>query len=122
VHTDLYDRDIFNIVWGPAVAAVKYIFDTAQNENVVQKAIGGFKQCAWLAAHFGLSDVFDKMVITLSNFTGLMAEVCMPFMMFVSCRRLGKIRHPPVTANVALDQWRKVQMMFEAAFVFASRL
>ena len=46
---------------------------------MVQSAMSGFQKCAVVSAHFGLSDVFDNIIITLCKFTGLpdsQAEVC----------------------------------------------
>ncbi|KNC75583.1 hypothetical protein SARC_11898 [Sphaeroforma arctica JP610] len=69
-----FDRDVFLIVWKPVIAAVKYIFDTATTDTLVQRAINGFQKSTTLAASYGLSEVVDKMVISLTNFTSLLAS------------------------------------------------
>lgn len=66
-----YDQNIFLQVWGPTVAALSYVFDTATNEAVVQRATAGFRWCAELCARFGLCDVFDNLVVALCKRTGL---------------------------------------------------
>ena len=43
VTTSEYDQDLFLVAWGPTVAAVSYVFDIAEDKNIVQKAIGGFR-------------------------------------------------------------------------------
>lgn len=47
-------------------------FDTAQDDNTLQKAISGFHQCAMLSAHFELYNVFDAIVVNLATMTGLL--------------------------------------------------
>ena len=37
------------------------------------KSIDGFHKCASVSAHYGLSDVFDNLIISLCKFTGLLA-------------------------------------------------
>lgn len=65
----LYDHDLFTLVWGPTVAAVSFVFDKSQDEVIVGKAIGGFRKCAAIAAHYGMSDVFDNLIINLCKFS-----------------------------------------------------
>ncbi|KAI9318923.1 hypothetical protein BX666DRAFT_1854919 [Dichotomocladium elegans] len=72
--TTAYDRDLFQLAWKPALAAIAYAFDTAQDDGTLQKAISGFHQCAMLSAHFHLYDVFDAIVINLATMTGLLEE------------------------------------------------
>ena len=61
--------------WTPAptVAALSFVFDTALDDDVTGKAIAGFHKCASVSAHYGLSDVFDNLIISLCKFTGLLA-------------------------------------------------
>ena len=55
------------------VAALSFVFDTALDDDVTGKAISGFHKCASVSAHYGLSDVFDNLIISLCKFTGLLA-------------------------------------------------
>lgn len=71
--TGTYDRDLFAIVWGPTVAALSFVFDKSIHDTVIQKSIAGFRKCAMISAHYGLSDVFDNLVISLCKFTGLLS-------------------------------------------------
>ena len=57
----------------PTVAALSFVFDTALDDDVTGKAISGFHKCASVSAHYGLSDVFDNLIISLCKFTGLLA-------------------------------------------------
>eukprot|EP00731_Ephydatia_muelleri_P005733 Em0002g1909a len=72
VATSEYDQDLFLMAWGPTVAAVSYVFDIAEDKNIVQKAIGGFSKCASIAAHYEVTEVFDNLVISLCKFTTLL--------------------------------------------------
>ncbi|KAI8082800.1 uncharacterized protein BX664DRAFT_366573 [Halteromyces radiatus] len=70
--TSSYDKAMFEMSWKPAIAAISYAFNTAQDDDTLQKAISGFHQCAMLSAHFGLYDVFDSIVVNLATMTGLL--------------------------------------------------
>lgn len=72
--TGAFDRDLFGIVWGPTVAALSFVFDKSNDEVIIQKAISGFRKCAMISAHYGMSDVFDNLVISLCKFTTLLTS------------------------------------------------
>ncbi|EDV25608.1 uncharacterized protein TRIADDRAFT_24514 [Trichoplax adhaerens] len=67
-----YDQDLFLLIWGPTVAALSYIFDNASDEMIVQKAVNGFRRCALISSFYGLTKVFDSLVISLCKSTLLM--------------------------------------------------
>jgi len=67
----LYDTDLFAMSWGSTVSALSYVFDKSQDESIIQKAITGFKKCALISANFGMSQVFDNLMVSLCKFTGL---------------------------------------------------
>ncbi|KAI9483078.1 MAG: hypothetical protein EXX96DRAFT_478742 [Benjaminiella poitrasii] len=70
--TSAYDKAVFELTWKPVVAAISYVFSTAQDDDILQKAITGFRHCASLAAHFELYDIFDSIIINLATMTGLL--------------------------------------------------
>ncbi|XP_040905409.1 Golgi-specific brefeldin A-resistance guanine nucleotide exchange factor 1 isoform X2 [Toxotes jaculatrix] len=69
-----YDHDLFTMTWGPTIAALSYVFDKSLDDSIIQKAITGFRKCAMIAAHYGFSDVFDNLIISLCKFTTLSSE------------------------------------------------
>ncbi|XP_059677397.1 Golgi-specific brefeldin A-resistance guanine nucleotide exchange factor 1 isoform X1 [Gavia stellata] len=69
-----YDHDLFTMTWGPTIAALSYVFDKSLEETIIQKAISGFRKCAMISARYGLSDVFDNLIISLCKFTALSSE------------------------------------------------
>ncbi|KAM9848105.1 Golgi-specific brefeldin A-resistance guanine nucleotide exchange factor 1 [Aulostomus maculatus] len=71
---DSYDHDLFTMTWGPTIAALSYVFDKSLDDNIIQKAITGFRKCAMIAAHYGFNDVFDNLIISLCKFTTLSSE------------------------------------------------
>ncbi|XP_018008715.1 Golgi-specific brefeldin A-resistance guanine nucleotide exchange factor 1-like isoform X2 [Hyalella azteca] len=66
-----FDRDLFGICWGPTVASLSYVFDKSVDDAFIQKSLSGFKKCASISARYGMSDVFDNLVVSLCKFTGL---------------------------------------------------
>ncbi|CCM03853.1 uncharacterized protein FIBRA_06002 [Fibroporia radiculosa] len=70
-----FDIDMFKTVWKPVVSAIAYAFITFEDDYIIERAITGFRQCATLARHFDLPDVFDYVVVQLSQATGLISEM-----------------------------------------------
>ena len=66
-----YDAELFEITWGPTVHALGYAFDRSNDPSIIQKAVAGFGKCAKISAFYNKSDVFDNLIITLCNKTGL---------------------------------------------------
>ncbi|KAI6172463.1 Golgi-specific brefeldin A-resistance guanine nucleotide exchange factor 1 [Aphelenchoides besseyi] len=66
------DRDLFNTIWGPATAALSYIFDRSEEKSTLLKALNGYGNCATVAAYYGMTDVFDNLIIHLCKFSTLM--------------------------------------------------
>ncbi|KAM9561149.1 Golgi-specific brefeldin A-resistance guanine nucleotide exchange factor 1-like isoform 4-T5 [Salvelinus alpinus] len=69
-----YDHDLFTMTWGPTIAALSYVFDKSLDDTIIQRAIAGFRKCAMISAHYGFSDVFDNLIISLCKFTTLSSE------------------------------------------------
>jgi len=67
----MFDHNLFGLSWGPAVAALSYIFDKSSDPEVLRRALDGFSKCAMIAAHYAMSDVLDNLIISLTKFTML---------------------------------------------------
>jgi golgi-specific brefeldin A-resistance guanine nucleotide exchange factor 1 len=66
-----YNHEIFSIVWGQTISALSFVYDKSLELSVIKKTINGFQKCAQVAAYYGMSDVFDNIVISLCKFTSL---------------------------------------------------
>ncbi|KAH9901236.1 Sec7-domain-containing protein [Cubamyces lactineus] len=73
-NTSLFDEDMFKAVWRPVVSAIAYAFITFDDDYIIERAIAGFRQCATLARHFDMPDVFDFVVVSLSQATSLLSD------------------------------------------------
>ncbi|CAK5279479.1 unnamed protein product [Mycena citricolor] len=73
-NTNLFDVDMFKALWKPLISAIAYAFISFDDDYVIQRAITGFRQCATLAGQFQLPDVFDFVVVSLSQATSLLTE------------------------------------------------
>ncbi|KAG6833469.1 hypothetical protein H0H87_006041 [Tephrocybe sp. NHM501043] len=73
-NSSVFDIDMFKIVWKPVISAIAYAFTSFEEEYIIQRSIAGFKQCATLAGHFRLPDVFDFVVVSLSEATSLLSD------------------------------------------------
>uniref|UniRef100_A0A914HUN0 SEC7 domain-containing protein n=1 Tax=Globodera rostochiensis TaxID=31243 RepID=A0A914HUN0_GLORO len=59
------DRDLFCVIWGPLTAALHYVINKSEDETILAKCLSGYRKCASIAAHFGMTDVFDTLIIHL---------------------------------------------------------
>ncbi|KAF8078137.1 hypothetical protein FPV67DRAFT_1464319 [Lyophyllum atratum] len=73
-NSSLFDVDMFKIVWKPVISAIAHAFISFEEEYIIQRSIAGFRQCATLAGHFRLPDVFDFVVVSLSEATSLLSD------------------------------------------------
>ncbi|KAG6819604.1 hypothetical protein H0H93_010328 [Arthromyces matolae] len=69
-----FDIELFKAAWKPVISAIAYAFISFEEEYVIQRSISGFRQCATLAGHFQLPDVFDFVVVSLSEATSLLSD------------------------------------------------
>ena len=77
----MFDHDLFSLIWGPAIAALSYVFDktsvddpagaVAGGPDMIERTMNGFQRCAAIAAHYRMSDVVDNLVMSLAKFTTL---------------------------------------------------
>ncbi|BES91822.1 Sec7 domain [Nesidiocoris tenuis] len=74
----LLDHDLFSLIWSPAVAALSTLFDKAKEQAIYLKAISGFRKCAMISAHYGMSNDFDNLIVTLCKYTALRYPVETP--------------------------------------------
>jgi len=76
IQTDngIFDHNLFGLTWGPAVAALSYIFDKSNEPDILRRSLDGFSKCSMVAAHYAMSDVLDNLVITLTKFTTLLSS------------------------------------------------
>ncbi|KAH9998139.1 Sec7-like domain protein [Russula compacta] len=69
-----FDKEMFRSIWRPVISAITFAFMTFDDDYIIERAIAGFRQCATLAGHFQLPEVFDYVVISLSQATSLLSE------------------------------------------------
>jgi golgi-specific brefeldin A-resistance guanine nucleotide exchange factor 1 len=69
-----FDADMIKAVWTPVISAIAHAFITFEDDYVIERAIAGFRQCATLAGHFQMRDVFDFIVVSLSQATNLISD------------------------------------------------
>lgn len=65
------DKDIFQLVWGPTLATLSYMFDRS-NESTHHKSLIAFTMGAAISSHFMLHDDFNALILTLCKFTTLL--------------------------------------------------
>lgn len=70
----VFDHDLFSLSWGPIVAALSFVYDKTTDDVLISKTLTGFRKCATIAAHYGMSDVFDNLIISLIKFTTLVSS------------------------------------------------
>ncbi|KAH9180347.1 Sec7-like domain is implicated in guanine nucleotide exchange function [Lactarius sanguifluus] len=73
-NSPVFDKELFRSMWRPVISAITFAFMTFDDDYIIERAIAGFRQCATLAGHFQLPEVFDYVVISLSQATSLLSE------------------------------------------------
>lgn len=68
----LFDHDLFSLIRSPSVDALRFIFDRSNDPIVYKKSISGFLKCALISAHYGMSNDFDNLIISLCEFSTLL--------------------------------------------------
>ncbi|KAG0329161.1 GDP/GTP exchange factor for ARF [Dissophora globulifera] len=71
-YTSMYDKELFVSSWRSVMSAISYAFNMAQDDATLQKSLTGYYQCAILAAHYQLPDIFDRVTMSLARMTGLL--------------------------------------------------
>ncbi|KAJ5677977.1 uncharacterized protein N7477_003610 [Penicillium maclennaniae] len=69
--TNLYDAEMFEATWKPVVATLSYVFMSASDDAVYSRVVNGFDQCAQIAARYGLTEAFDRIISSLSSISTL---------------------------------------------------
>lgn len=67
-----HDPQLYQLVWGPTLAAISYIFDKTVEPNSFGRPLAGLSSGAAIAAHYNLHADFDGLVLTLCKFTTLL--------------------------------------------------
>lgn len=73
-NSSFFDIEMFKAVWKPVISAIAHAFISFEEDYIIQRAIAGFRQCATLAGQFRLPDIFDFVVVSLSQVTSLLSE------------------------------------------------
>ncbi|KKY18687.1 putative sec7 domain protein [Phaeomoniella chlamydospora] len=68
------DGDMFEANWKPIVATLSYVFMSASDDVVFNRVAIGFTQCARIAAHYDLTEAFDRIVFCLTSISTLASE------------------------------------------------
>ncbi|CAG8084097.1 unnamed protein product [Penicillium salamii] len=99
--TNLFDAEMFEATWKPVIATLSYVFMSASDDAVYSRVVNGFDQCAQIAARYGLTEAFDRIVFSLAS---------------ISTLSTGK---PPSTAlNTEVQAGKKSVMVSELAVKF----
>ncbi|KAL3464216.1 hypothetical protein BJX64DRAFT_99281 [Aspergillus heterothallicus] len=69
--TNVYDADMFAATWKPVVATLSYVFMSASDDAVYSRVVVGFDQCAQIAARYGLTEAFDRIIFSLASISTL---------------------------------------------------
>ncbi|EPS32545.1 hypothetical protein PDE_07505 [Penicillium oxalicum 114-2] len=69
--TNVFDAEMFAATWKPVIATLSYVFMSASDDAVYSRVVTGFDQCAQIAAHYGLTEPFDRIVSSLASISTL---------------------------------------------------
>ncbi|KAG2025533.1 hypothetical protein GB937_002789 [Aspergillus fischeri] len=99
--TNIYDSEMFEATWKPVVATLSYVFMSASDDAVYSRVVMGFDQCAQIAARYGITEAFDRIIFSLASISTLATD------------------KPPSTAlNTEIQAGKKTVMVSELAVKF----
>ncbi|EAW13056.1 Sec7 domain-containing protein [Aspergillus clavatus NRRL 1] len=99
--TNIYDAEMFEATWKPVVATLSYVFMSASDDAVYSRVVMGFDQCAQIAARYGITEAFDRIIFSLASISTLATD------------------KPPSTAlNTEVQAGKKTVMVSELAVKF----
>ncbi|EAU37045.1 conserved hypothetical protein [Aspergillus terreus NIH2624] len=99
--TNIYDAEMFEATWKPVVATLSYVFMSASDDAVYSRVVMGFDQCAQIAARYGLTEAFDRIVFCLSSISTLATD-----------------KPPSTSLNTEVQAGKKSVMVSELAVKF----
>ncbi|KAK6384365.1 uncharacterized protein PV06_10989 [Exophiala oligosperma] len=73
--TNTFDAEMFRATWKPIVATLCYVFMSASDDAVFSRVVVGFDQCAQIAAKYGVTEAFDRIIYSISQISGLASEI-----------------------------------------------
>ncbi|KAJ5799808.1 uncharacterized protein N7518_001876 [Penicillium psychrosexuale] len=99
--TNMYDAEMFAATWKPVIATLSYVFMSASDDAVYSRVVNGFDQCAQIAARYGLTEAFDRIVFSLASIS-----------------TLGTSKPPSTALNTEVQVGQKSVMVSELAVKF----
>ncbi|CAH1155460.1 unnamed protein product [Phaedon cochleariae] len=63
------DSELFQILYGPVIAALSFVFEKSEDQAIYKKVVQGFEQCAFIASNFNMTENLDMLLITLCKFS-----------------------------------------------------
>ncbi|KIW21373.1 hypothetical protein PV08_01953 [Exophiala spinifera] len=73
--TNTFDAEMFKATWKPIIATLCYVFMSASDDAVFSRIVVGFDQCAQIAAKYGVTEAFDRIIYSISQISGLASEI-----------------------------------------------
>jgi len=92
---------MFAVTWKSIFATLSYVFMSASDGAVFSRVVNGFDQCAQMAARYGFTEAFDRIVYCLSSISTLASE-----------------EPPNTTLNTEVQVGKKSGMVSELAVKF----
>lgn len=69
VNAGTYDSELFQLIYGPIVAALSFVFEKSEEQNIYKRVMQGFERCAFIASYFGMTKNLDMLLLSLCKFT-----------------------------------------------------
>lgn len=69
INDNTYDKELYQLIYGSIVAALSFVFEKTEEQNIYKKVIEGFDKCAVIASNFYMTENLDMLILTLSKFT-----------------------------------------------------
>ncbi|KAJ8926524.1 hypothetical protein NQ314_021126 [Rhamnusium bicolor] len=69
VNGGTYDSELYQLIYGPIVAALSFVFEKSEEQSIYKRVMQGFERCAFIAANFNMTKNLDMLLLSLCKFT-----------------------------------------------------
>lgn len=64
-----YDSELFKLIYGPVVTALCAVYEKSEDSGIFKRIMLGFEKCAFVAAHFNMTENLDTLILSLCKYT-----------------------------------------------------
>lgn len=69
VKSGTYDSELFQLIYGPILAALSFVYEKTEDPGIYKKVMQGFASCSYISANFNMTNNLDTIILSVCKFT-----------------------------------------------------